>query len=111
VVLNDVASSVVEGRRGKHHSHVFAFRGKPISHMLNSGWRCAREKTGLRQVRVHDLKHTFGRKATCSRGKLRRSAGSVGAPVREYNDALFCSRADPAYRGSGKGVQSWKQAP
>jgi hypothetical protein len=30
--------------------------------MLNTGWRDAREKAGLPHVRVHDLKHTFGRR-------------------------------------------------
>ena len=30
--------------------------------MLNSGWIRARKEAGLTQVRVHDLKHTFGRK-------------------------------------------------
>ena len=30
--------------------------------MLNSSWCRVREKVGLAQVRVHDLKHTFGRR-------------------------------------------------
>jgi hypothetical protein len=30
--------------------------------MLNNGWRTARVKAGLPGVRVHDLKHTFGRR-------------------------------------------------
>jgi len=30
------------------------------THMLNSGWRNARNKVSLPNVRVHDLKHTFG---------------------------------------------------
>jgi integrase len=57
-----IATSVVDARRGKHPTHVFAFRGKPVAHMLNSAWRKARVKAGLKQVRVHDLKHTFGRR-------------------------------------------------
>jgi integrase len=56
------AASVAEARRGKHETHVFSFRGKPVAHMLNSVWKRAREKADLRQVRVHDLKHTFGRR-------------------------------------------------
>ena len=62
VVLNNVALSVVNDLRGKHDTHVFTFRKKPIGHMTNNGWRRAREKVGLTQVRVHDLKHTFGRR-------------------------------------------------
>ncbi len=62
VVLNNVALSVVNDLRGKHDTHVFTFRKKPIGHMTKNGWRRAREKVGLTQVRVHDLKHTFGRR-------------------------------------------------
>jgi integrase len=62
VVLNRIAASVVEARRGKHPTHVFTFRGKPVARMLNTAWRQAREKAVLKQVRVHDLKHTFGRR-------------------------------------------------
>jgi integrase len=61
VVLNRVARAVIERQRGKHAEFVFVFQGKPICHMLNSGWQAARKRTGL-QVRVHDLKHTFGRR-------------------------------------------------
>ncbi|MFO7541988.1 MAG: site-specific integrase [Thiobacillus sp.] len=62
VVLNRIARSVIEARRGKHPTHVFAYRDKPVTRMLNSAWMRAREKAGLVQVRAHDLKHTFGRR-------------------------------------------------
>jgi integrase len=61
VVLNRIASEVIERQRGKHSEFVFIYRGKPILRMLNNGWTTAREKVGL-DVRVHDLKHTFGRR-------------------------------------------------
>ncbi len=61
VLLNKVALSVIERQRGKHSEYVFVYRDKPINRMLNHGWRKAREKTKL-PVRVHDLKHTFGRR-------------------------------------------------
>ena len=62
VVLNDIAKSVVNARRGKHPTHVFAYKGKPVIRMLNSSWCRVRKNLGLKQVRVHDLKHTFGRR-------------------------------------------------
>jgi len=62
VVLNRTAQSVVEAQRGQHATHVFAYRRKPTARMLNSAWLRAREKAALPQVRVHDLKHTFGRR-------------------------------------------------
>ena len=36
IVLNSVASRVVNSRRGKHDTHVFDFRGKPVARMHNS---------------------------------------------------------------------------
>jgi hypothetical protein len=42
--------------------HVFTYEGHPIKGMLTSGWIRARERAGLPHVRVHDLKHTFGRR-------------------------------------------------
>ena len=36
VVSNDIAGSVVESRRGKHATKVFACKGKPIARMLTS---------------------------------------------------------------------------
>jgi integrase len=62
VVLNRVAASVVEQIRGVHPVYVFTFRGKPVQTINNSGWKTARKKASLPQVRVHDLKHTFGRR-------------------------------------------------
>jgi integrase len=41
---------------------VFTFRGNPIETMNNTAWQNARQRAGLPQVRVHDLKHTFGRR-------------------------------------------------
>ncbi len=61
VVLNEIARVVIERQRGKHSEFVFVFRGKPNTHMLNNGWRKARKTAGL-SVRVHDLKHTYGRR-------------------------------------------------
>ena len=62
VVLNRVARSVVEQVRGEHPEFVFSFRGDRVKKIHNSGWKTARKKTGLTHVRVHDLKHTFGRR-------------------------------------------------
>jgi integrase len=62
VVLNKVAKSIVESARGQNRIHVFTYCGRRLRKMNNSGWRRARDKAGLAQVRVHDLKHTFGRR-------------------------------------------------
>ena len=61
VVLNRIARAVIERQRGKHPEYVFVYKEGPIHHMLNSGWKKARKLTGI-PARVHDLKHTFGRR-------------------------------------------------
>jgi integrase len=76
VVLNRVARSIVDAQRGKDGSWVFPYKGERIGRMYNSAWKHAREKAsveyekeaggkcppGFRSIRVHDLKHTFGRR-------------------------------------------------
>jgi len=62
VILNRVARSVIEEVRGQHPVYVFTFRGRPLAGMNNSAWKKARVRVDLKQVRVHDLKHTFGRR-------------------------------------------------
>jgi integrase len=62
IVLNTVAAQVLESRRKSHKTHVFSYRGKPLQRMNNSAWRKARQRAELSTLRVHDLKHTFGRR-------------------------------------------------
>jgi len=81
-VLNRVTTSVVETMRGLHATHVFVRTSpktqisRPVTKMNNTAWKAARERAadkwaerhkepapeGFRRVRVHDLKHTFGRR-------------------------------------------------
>lgn len=60
VVLNHIASQVIREVKGIHPTYVFSYKGRCITRMLNSAWKKARIRAGLPQVRVHDLKHTFG---------------------------------------------------
>jgi integrase len=92
IVLNRVAKSVIESTRGQHPEFVFvrlpkpkrakdgspvpAGEARPVTAMNNTGWKNARERAadkweelhgqpapdGFRRLRVHDLKHTFGRR-------------------------------------------------
>jgi len=61
VILNDTAQSVIEEVRGIHKKHVFTYRDHPIKRINNSAWKRIRRKVNI-LVRVHDLKHTFGRR-------------------------------------------------
>ena len=60
VVLNRIARKVVEGERGKHPGIVFTYHGNRLSRVRNHAWKKARDRAGLPEVRVHDLRHTFG---------------------------------------------------
>jgi integrase len=92
VVLNRIARSVIESQRGLDRHFVFTYLPperketpgepavapvrRPLARMITSAWKKARERAadrwekatghpapeGFRNVRVHDLKHTFGRR-------------------------------------------------
>lgn len=62
VVLNDIARAVIESVRGQHPEFVFTYEGRAIKRMLNSAWRRARCSADVPNARVHDLKHSFGRR-------------------------------------------------
>lgn len=66
VVLNNIAYGVIERQRGKGTVYVFPSPtlgdAKPCYSLNNRAWKDARVKAGLPQVRIHDLKHTFGRR-------------------------------------------------
>jgi len=68
-ILNDVAWNVIESCRGTHPDYVFTYRNEKkqlsanrIDTMNNTGWQKARNRVNLSQVRVHDLRHTYGQR-------------------------------------------------
>lgn len=82
VVLNTIASRVIESRRGKHKERVFTYRGNPLLKLHSSAWKRAWRKARLPVEKgilkgVHNLRHTFGK-------RLR----SVGVPL-ETRKALL----------------------
>lgn len=68
VVCNRIAQSVIDTVRGQHAERVFAYKGRgeddyrPIGSMNNTAWQKARKRAELPTLRIHDLKHTFGRR-------------------------------------------------
>lgn len=62
VILNSIALAVMDEVRGEHEEFVFSRKGKPVQRMYNRAWRQARERAKLHTARVHDLKHTYGRR-------------------------------------------------
>ena len=63
VVMNAEARAVINRQRGRNPEYVFTYsKGQPVDRINTKAWRRAREEAGLPQARVHDLKHTFGRR-------------------------------------------------
>lgn len=76
VVLNSVARSIIEKQRGVNKDWVFPFNDTAMHRMNDTAWKKARiraaklwqEKNlrpahpGYLSIRIHDLKHTFGRR-------------------------------------------------
>lgn len=91
VVLNSTAASIVDGQRDLHPEWVFPYGqpdkklgATPMHRMNNTAWKAARVRAaekwkekhgtephpGFLSVRVHDLKHTFGRRLRAARVSL-----------------------------------------
>jgi len=67
IVLNATTKRIIESRRGKIESHVFGFKGKPVSRIYNSAWKKAWKRAGLPTGKdvlsgPHNLRHTFARR-------------------------------------------------
>ncbi len=79
VPLNGDAVAVLDGERGKHEQYCFTFRGKPIRYELtNTAWQNAVRKSGLGDLRFHDLRHTWAswhRQAGTSTDELKELGG------------------------------------
>jgi integrase len=120
IVLNRVARSVVDSVRGQHPEYVFVryprtekTKPVPLDSMNTTAWKNGRKRAadkweertgepapdGFRRVRVHDLKHTFGR-------RLRAAGVSFeDRHERADHDALLGGRAcKPDCRG-GEGLR------
>jgi len=59
VPLNAEALLIVRRQIGKHATHVFSFRGMPITQVSTKAWYAALDKAGIADFRWHDLRHTW----------------------------------------------------
>jgi integrase len=62
IPLNTIAQRVIGAQRGNNPEWVFTYKGRPVNRINGHAWRKARNRAGLKQCRVHDLRHTFGRR-------------------------------------------------
>ncbi len=59
VPLSAAAVLVLREQLGKHKTHVFCYRGKPITQVSTKAWYRGLEKAGIDNFRWHDLRHTW----------------------------------------------------
>jgi integrase len=107
-ILNRVARSVIDSLRGEHPDFVFVRelkkRGpRPVRGMNNTAWKNARQRAaktwaetkgepaaeGFRRVRVHDLKHTFGRRLRAAGVSFEDRQDLLGSQERAHHHALL----------------------
>lgn len=99
LVLNDTAQAVLEKGRGTHRRFVFVSKRSrtSLTHLRSAGWDAARCRAagrypewfgmdapdGFRNVRVHDVRHTYGRRLRAAGVSLKDRRDLLGPRSRD----------------------------
>lgn len=116
VILNDVAKSVIEGQRGKSKVWVFPLEGEPIHRMNSTAWKNARVRAAeawesekgipahpsFASIRVHDLKHTFGRRLKAANVTTEDRKNLLGHKIKDVTELYSSSEIDSLINAANK---------
>ena len=59
VPLNADALAIIRQQLGKHPTHVFTYKGRPLKKASTRCWRKRLKRAGIEDFRWHDLRHTW----------------------------------------------------
>lgn len=59
VPLNRIAMEIIRQQIGKNDIYIFAYKGQPVRQCNTRAWRLALERSGIKNFRWHDLRHTW----------------------------------------------------
>ena len=57
--LDAEAVVIIRKQLGRHATHVFSFRGKPITQVSTKAWYAALHRAGIEDFRWQDVRHTW----------------------------------------------------
>jgi integrase len=116
VILNDVAKSVIDGQRGKDKVWVFPYKGEALDRINATGWRNARVRAaeawekdkgtpahpGFASVRVHDLKHTFGRRLKAANIATEDRKNLLGHKIKDVTELYSSAEIESLIKAANK---------
>jgi integrase len=59
VPLNNTALEVLKRQKGQHNTHVFIYRGNPVTRCSTAAWSKAKDRAKIEDFRWHDWRHTW----------------------------------------------------